>query len=207
MHTKNALDAQNLQIETNKAMKFHPTPLKDAFLVELDRRGDQRGFFARLFCEQEFAVAGLSGRFVQVNNSLTAKRGTLRGLHYQLPPAAETKLVRCVRGAFYDVILDLRPDSPTYGQSFGAELDDENRLMMYVPRGFAHGFVTLRDDTEALYLVDASYAPAQERGVRFDDPRFAVAWPITPAEVSDKDRAWPDFDPKYHGSDQLRGLP
>ena len=178
-----------------RGMKFLPTPLAGAYTIELEKRGDDRGFFARLFCENEFAEAGLVTRFRQVNNSLTAAAGTLRGMHYQLPPAAEVKVVRCIRGALYDVIVDLRPDSPTYLEWFGAELSAENRAMMYVPRGFAHGFITLTDDTEALYFVSAFYAPEQERGVRFDDPRFGIRWPIAPKEMSGKDREWPDYDP------------
>ena len=187
-------------------MLFHDTPLHGARLVELERRGDDRGFFARLYCEQEFEKAGLVSRFVQVNNSLTSKKGTLRGMHYQLAPASEVKLVRCVRGALYDVILDLRPDSPTFGKSFGAELTSDNRLMMYVPRGFAHAILTLKHDTEALYLVSAFYSPQNERGVRWDDPNFCVDWPIAPIEISEKDRNWPDFDPVFHGIECLRGL-
>lgn len=187
-------------------MMFIPTPLAGAFLIELDRRGDERGFFARFFCEREFAAAGLETRFVQINNSLTANRGTLRGMHYQKPPAAEVKVVRCIQGALHDVIIDLRPDSPTHGQWFGADLTADNRTMMYVPRGFAHGFVSLADSTEALYLVSAFYAPEQERGVRFDDPRFGVRWPTPPVELSAKDRAWPDYDPAGPDTAQLRGL-
>ncbi len=186
-------------------MKFVPTPLAGTYLIELEKRGDHRGFFARFFCEQEFAAAGLETRFVQVNNSLTAGRGTLRGMHLQLPPAAEVKLVRCIRGALHDVIVDLRPDSPTYLKWFGADLTADNRLMMYVPRGFAHGFITLGDDTEALYLVSAFYAPQCERGVRFDDPSFAIDWPLAPVEMSAKDREWPDFDPAGPIAAALRG--
>ncbi|MBB3268224.1 dTDP-4-dehydrorhamnose 3,5-epimerase [Azospirillum sp. OGB3] len=187
-------------------MKFHKTPLHGAHLIELEKRGDDRGFFARFFCEREFAEAGLCTRFVQINNSLSAKAGTLRGLHYQLTPDAEVKVVRCLKGALYDVLLDLRPDSPTYGKWFGAELNEENRLMMYVPQGFAHGFITLTDNTEALYLVSAFYGPDNERGVRYNDPRFGVEWPIAPTEISDKDRNWRDFDPEWHGVERLRGL-
>lgn len=187
-------------------MKFHPTPLQGAYLIDLERRGDDRGFFARAFCEKEFSAAGLVPRFVQANNSLSARKGTLRGLHYQLPPAAEVKIVRCIRGSLYDVIADLRPDSQTFGQWFGAELNDDNRRMMYVPRGFAHAIMTLVDATEALYLVSEFYAPEQERGVRFDDPRLGIEWPIEPVEVSDKDREWPDLDPGFHGIERLRGL-
>jgi dTDP-4-dehydrorhamnose 3,5-epimerase len=179
-------------------MKFVPTPLPGAYLIELEKRGDDRGFFARLFCEKEFAAAGLEHRFVQINNSLSGSKGTLRGLHYQLAPAAEVKLMRCLRGAIFDVILDLRTGSPTFGRWFGAELSAANRTMMYVPRGFAHGLLTLCDDTEVLYPVSAFYAPQLERGIRFNDPRFDIAWPIQPEEVSEKDRNWPDFNPEYH---------
>lgn len=187
-------------------MKFHPTPLKDAYTIELEKRGDDRGFFARFFCENEFGAQGLVTRFVQVNNSLSAKKGTLRGLHYQLAPAAEVKVVRCIRGALFDAIVDIRPDSPTFGKWFGAELTAENRTMMYVPRGFAHAILTLTDDTEALYLVSDFYSPENERGVRWNDPRFNIAWPITPAEISEKDGKWPDFSPDFHGIERLRGI-
>ena len=159
-------------------MKFHPTPLPGAYTIELEKRGDDRGFFARFFCEKEFAGAGLETRFVQINNSLTGVKGALRGLHYQLPPAAEVKVVRAVRGALWDVIVDLRPDSPTYRRWFGAELNEDNRLMMYAPRGFPHGFVTLSDNVEALYLVSAFYTPSAERGLRWNDPAIGIDWPM-----------------------------
>ena len=188
-------------------MKFHLTPLAGARLIELEPRGDNRGFFARMFCEREFGAQGLETRFVNVNNSLSAAAGTLRGLHYQLGQAAEVKLVRCVRGALWDAILDLRPDSLTYGRWFGATLSAENRLMMYVPRGFAHAILTLEPDTEALYLVSAHYAPEAERGVRWNDPRFGVEWPFAPQEISAKDASWPDFNEAFHGVERLRNLP
>jgi dTDP-4-dehydrorhamnose 3,5-epimerase len=187
-------------------MKFIETPLKGSYLIELEKKGDNRGFFARFFCENEFGDHQLATRFLQINNSLTAKKGTLRGMHYQLQPSAEVKVVRCIKGALFDVILDLRPDSPSFGKSFGAGLNAENRTMMYVPQGFAHGFVTLEDDTEALYLVSALYAPALERGIRYNDPTFQIQWPIQPAEVSEKDSKWPDFSPEFHGIDALKGL-
>jgi len=155
-------------------MKFHKTPLADARLIELERKGDDRGFFARFYCEREFGVDGLATHFVQMNNSLSGKKGTLRGMHYQLAPSAEVKVVRCLKGALWDCIADLRPDSPTFGKWFGAELNEDNRLMMYVPRGFAHAILTLTDDTEALYLVSDFYDPTSERGVRFDDPWLKV---------------------------------
>ena len=175
-------------------MKFVSAPLSGAYLIEIDRRGDDRGFFARFFCEKEFGALGLETHFVQANNSLTVKRGTLRGMHYQLGPSAEVKLVRCIRGAFHDVIVDLRPDSPTRGGWFGADLTAENRTMMYVPRGFAHGFITLADGTESFYLVSAFYAPELERGLRYNDPHVGIRWPMQPAEISAKDRSWPDFN-------------
>jgi dTDP-4-dehydrorhamnose 3,5-epimerase len=187
-------------------VKFDPTPLQGAYTVTLEKRGDDRGFFARLFCEQEFAAAGLAMPIVQINNSLSAKAGTLRGMHYQLPPAAETKVVRCIRGALFDVIIDLRPDSPSFGQWFGAELTADNRLMMVVPQGFAHGFLTLTDDTEAFYLVNAPYAPEQERGLRFNDEHFGIVWPGIPSDVSPKDQTWPDFNPDFHSVELMRGL-
>jgi dTDP-4-dehydrorhamnose 3,5-epimerase len=179
-------------------MIFTETPLAGAYLIELEKHGDERGFFARTFCEREFASHGLVTHFVQINNSLSARQGTLRGMHYQLTPKAETKAVRCIRGALYDIILDMRDASPTFGQSFGAELTAENHRMMYVPKGFAHGFFTLADETEALYLVDEFYAPESERGIRWDDPRFALRWPAQPNVISDKDRNVPDFDPAWH---------
>jgi dTDP-4-dehydrorhamnose 3,5-epimerase len=187
-------------------VKFHKTPLVGAYTIELDMRGDARGFFARFFCEKEFGEAGLETRFVQINNSLTAAKGTLRGMHYQLPPSSEVKVIRVVRGALWDCLVDLRPDSPTFRKWFGAELSADNRLAMYAPRGCAHGFVTLTDDVEMFYLMGASYAPERERGLRWNDPAFGVEWPITPRETSEKDSKWPDFDPVFHGIETLRGL-
>lgn len=187
-------------------MKFHLTPLQDARLIELEKRGDDRGFFARMFCEREFAAAGCETRYVNINDSLSATKGTLRGLHFQLGEAAEAKVVRCVRGSLWDAIVDLRPDSPSFGRWFGETLTAENRLMMYVPRGFAHAILTLEPDTEAIYLNAAFYAPTAERGLRWNDPRFAIEWPIKPTEVSAKDADWPLFNPEFHQVEQLRGL-
>ena len=152
----------------------------------------------RAFCEREFAANGLATRIVQANNSLSARKGTLRGMHYQLSPKAETKFIRCVRGALHDVIIDLRSSSPTFGRAFGADLTAENRRLMYVPKGFAHGFITLTDDTEAFYFVDEFYAPECERGIRWNDPKFAVVWPTPPTVVSEKDQGYRDFDPAWH---------
>ena len=187
-------------------MIFNESPLKGAYTIELEKRGDDRGFFARMFCQNEFAQHALETNFVQMNNSLSAKAGVLRGMHYQLPPLGEVKLVRCVRGSLFDFIADLRPDSPSFGRWFGAELSAENRMMMYVPRGFAHGFITLEDDTEAMYLVSNFYGPEQERGVRYDDPAIGVKLPRAVTEVSPKDAAWPDLDTNFHGLELLRGL-
>lgn len=179
-------------------MIFTQTTLPGAYVIDLEKRGDDRGFFARAFCEREFVEHNLVTHFVQVNNSLSARKGTLRGMHYQLAPKAETKLVRCIRGALFDLILDLRQDSPTFGQSFGVELTAENRRMMYVPKGFAHGFITLLEDTEAFYFVDEFYGPDCERGIRWNDPRFNLSWPLAPTVVSDKDAGHRDFDPAWH---------
>lgn len=179
-------------------MKYHPTPLDGAFTIELEKRGDDRGFFARFFCAEEFARQGLESRIAQINNSLSRHAGTLRGMHYQLAPKAETKIVRCIRGALLDVIIDLRPGSPTFCRHFAVELNAGNRTMLYVPKGFAHGFMTLTDDTEALYLATESYSPGHERGVRWNDPKFGIAWPREPSVISDKDRDQRDFDPAYH---------
>lgn len=179
-------------------MLFLETPLAGAYVIELEKHGDERGFFARVFCRDEFAKVGLASAFVQVNNSLSADQGTLRGMHYQLAPHAETKIVRCIRGALWDVILDLRPDSATFGKWFGETLSAENRKMMYVPKGFAHGLITTEPNTEAFYLMDQFYNPASERGVRWNDPEFKIAWPMEPTALSEKDAAHRDFDPSWH---------
>lgn len=179
-------------------MLFNRTPLEDAYLIDLEKREDERGFFARLFCTKEFSKQGLESSFVQANISHSKDKGTLRGLHYQLPPMAETKLVRCIRGSFYDVILDVRPQSDTFGKSFGAILSAENRRMMYVPRGCAHGFLTLEPDSEVLYLVSTPYNKELERGIRWDDPFFNISWPGMPAVISESDRCQVNFDPGYH---------
>ena len=174
-------------------MKFHPTPLSGSFVIEPEARKDDRGMFSRIFCRREFSSYGLEVEFVQSNISRSTKKGTLRGMHYQSQPAAEVKLVRCVAGALYDVIVDLRQESPTYLCWFGQNLTQENMLQMYVPRGFAHGFLTLTDHTEIQYLVSNYYAPEFEGGVRYNDPKVGVAWPGVPSEISEKDASWPDL--------------
>jgi dTDP-4-dehydrorhamnose 3,5-epimerase len=172
--------------------------LPGAYVIELEKRGDDRGFFARVFCRNEFRQAGLVTEFAQVNNSLSREQGTLRGMHYQLPPRAETKIVRCIRGALWDCIVDLRPQSPTFGKWFAETLSAENRKMLYVPKGLAHGFITLEPDTEAFYFADEFYSPEHERGLRWNDPKFAIRWPAEPRVISEKDAAARDFDPNWH---------
>lgn len=179
-------------------MHFIKTPLEGAYLIDLDKKGDDRGFFARFFCAKEFKEYGLEENFVQVNNSLSVHKGTMRGMHYQLSPLAESKLVRCLTGSLYDVILDLRKESPTFGQWFGSELNPENRRMMYVPKGFGHGFVSLKDHTEILYLSSQYYSSELERGIRWNDPKFAIRWPIPPTIISEKDAGHPDFNAEHH---------
>lgn len=172
-------------------MLIHPTPLPGSALIELDRLEDDRGFFARAFCRQEFIEAGLEPAVEQCNISYNHHKGTLRGFHYQLPPHEEAKTIRCLRGAIYDVIVDLRPDSPTYLQHFGAELNEDNRLAMHIPKGFAHAYLTLVDGTETLYQVSTPYTPGAERGLRWDDPALGIEWPIPVEHISAKDASWP----------------
>jgi dTDP-4-dehydrorhamnose 3,5-epimerase len=172
-------------------MLFTETPLAGAYLIYLERRGDERGYFARTFCAREFAEHGLATQFVQGNMSLSATPGTVRGLHFQHAPTEEAKLMRCIQGAMWDVIVDARPNSPTYLKGYGCELTPENGRALYVPKGFAHGFQTLKPDTVAFYMADAFYAPGAEDGFRFDDPALGLDWPQPVTEISDKDRAWP----------------
>lgn len=179
-------------------MIFTETLLQGMQLITLEPRGDERGFFARTFCAAEFATAGLPTEFVQQNLSFSRQRGTMRGIHYQLPPLAEAKLVRCTRGAVWDVGLDLRADSPTFGCWHGSELTADNRRALLIPEGFGHGFISLTDDCEVTYLVSSPYSQSLERGVRWDDDRFAIEWPIQPEVLSDRDRLHPDFDPEWH---------
>ncbi len=176
-------------------MIFHETGIPGAWVIELERREDDRGFFARTYCAEEFAAHGLKPTVVQANMSYNHVAGTLRGMHYQLPPAAETKLVRCTAGAIHDVIVDLREDSPTYLKHFAIDLTAENRLALYVPEMFAHGFITLTDGAEVAYQVGEFYTPGYERGIRYDDPALGIDWPRPVAVISEKDRSWPRFEP------------
>jgi dTDP-4-dehydrorhamnose 3,5-epimerase len=172
-------------------MIFTETKLKGAFIIELEERKDVRGGFARTFCAREFEAHGLTANIAQANLSYNHKAGTLRGMHYQVPPAAETKLVRCTRGRIYDVIVDLRPASATYLQHFGIELSEDNRRALYVPELFAHGYQTLTDGAEAVYQVSEFYTPGHERGLRYSDPALAIRWPLPVTVISDKDANWP----------------
>jgi dTDP-4-dehydrorhamnose 3,5-epimerase len=171
-------------------LKFSTTPLAGAMLVDLARLEDERGFFARSFCQEEFRLHGLDPAVAQCNVSCNRRAGTLRGLHYQSAPHQETKLVRCTRGAIWDVIVDLRDNSPTRLQWFGVELTAQNHRALYVPKGFAHGFQTLVDDTEVLYQMSDSYHADLSRGVRWDDPKFAIGWPLTDPILSERDRSY-----------------
>lgn len=174
-------------------MIFTKTPLKDAYVVAVEKRGDDRGFFGRSFCLDEFDKAGIPFVVKQGNVSLSAKKGTLRGLHFQKTPHQEDKLIRCTKGAIFDVILDLRPESPTYKQWFGVELSEDNHRAMLCPKGFAHGQISLTDNAEITYLVSEFYSPESESGIRWNDPMFKIEWPSEPTEMSDKDKNWPDY--------------
>lgn len=175
-------------------MIFTETELPGAFLIDLERREDPRGFFARAWCADEFAEHGLNTRLVQANLSFNDQTGTLRGMHFQREPAAEAKVIRATRGAIFDAIIDLRPDSPTYKRWIGVDLTADNRRALYVPEGFAHGYQTLAPDTETFYLVSEFYTPEAEGGVRWNDPAFGIEWPSPERPLlSDKDASWPDF--------------
>jgi dTDP-4-dehydrorhamnose 3,5-epimerase len=175
-------------------MKFFPTGLSGAYVIKLEKIKDGRGFFARSWCEREATELGLNPRIAQCNVSHNDKAGTLRGMHYQSAPFEEAKLVRCTAGAIYDVIIDLRPSSSSFKQHFGAVLDSGNHKMMYVPEGFAHGFLTLVEGSEVSYQMSEFYSPAHARGVRWNDPAFSIEWPEAVRVISDRDNAFPDFD-------------
>lgn len=175
-------------------MVFSETSLPGLVIIDLEPHFDDRGYFARTFCRREFAAYGLEGEFVQSNISHNRQRGTMRGMHYQLPPHNETKLVRCSAGAVYDVVVDLRAKSPTFGFHFGVELTEESNRMLYIPVGFAHGFLTLRDDTVVLYQMGDYYKPEMSMGFRWDDAAFQIDWPATPQVLSERDASFDDID-------------
>ena len=176
-------------------MIFQETKLKGAFLVDVERREDQRGFFARTFCAREFEAHGLNPIGQQCNMSFNYKKGTLRGMHFQIPPATETKYIRCTAGAIFYAVIDFRPESPTYLQHIELELTAESRRALYVPGMFAIGYQTLQDNTEVHYMVGEFYTPACERGLRHNDPQFKIRWPIPVSVISEKDASWPWFKP------------
>ncbi len=177
----------------DSVVTFRETALKGAFTIELDRIPDERGFFARSWCVKEFEANGLEARLVQCNVSFNKLRGTLRGMHYQISPAAEVKIVRCTQGAIHDVIADLRPESPTYRQTFSVLLSAENRRMLYIPKNFAHGYLTLTDDAEVFYQMSEYHVPECARGFRWNDANFEISWPDQIRVISEKDRGYPDF--------------
>jgi dTDP-4-dehydrorhamnose 3,5-epimerase len=172
---------------------FRETELKGAFLIQLEKREDERGFFARSWCQRECEAHGLNPRVVQCNVSFNAKKGTLRGLHYQSFPHREAKLVRCTAGAIHDVIVDLRPASPGFKKHVAVTLTAENHDMLYIPEGFAHGFLTLEDNSEVFYQMSEFYVPESSQGVRWNDPAFGIEWPSSPSFISRRDRSYPDY--------------
>jgi dTDP-4-dehydrorhamnose 3,5-epimerase len=174
-------------------MIFIPTTIPHVMIVELEKREDTRGYFARAWCEKEFTEHGLP-RFLQTNMSMSRQKGIIRGLHYQLAPYGEAKYIRCIRGAIYDVVVDIRHESPTFKQWFGIELTAENRKAMFVPEGFPHAYQALTDNAEVIYSTSCVYTPGVERGVRWNDPAFKIEWPIMHAIVSEKDSTWPDWE-------------
>jgi dTDP-4-dehydrorhamnose 3,5-epimerase len=174
-------------------MKFTKTPIKDAYIVNLETIEDDRGFFARLFCQKEFKEKKLINNFVQINDSFTKKKGTIRGMHYQKKPKQEVKIVRCISGKIFDVIIDLRKTSQTYLNWYGLELSSQNKKMLYVPNGCAHGFLTLSNNCEVFYLVSQEYSPKHEMGLRFDDPKINIKWPLKILYGSDKDMNWEKY--------------
>lgn len=175
-------------------MVFNQTKFRGVYLIDIEPRADERGFFARTFCQQEFIEHGLNPQIIQCNISYNRKKGTLRGMHFQAPPSEEAKLVSCIGGAIYDVIVDLRPDSTTYREWLAVELGGRREHhMIYIPEGFAHGFQTLEDRSEVFYQMSASYAPECARGIRWDDPTFGIRWPSAPSVISERDSSYPDF--------------
>lgn len=180
-------------------MIFTPSELEGVFFISLQPVGDNRGWFSRTYCKNEFAAIGHTKEWVQMNHSFTAKKGTIRGMHYQLPPFSEIKMVRCIAGAVLDVVIDLRKDSPTFLQHMQLELSAQNKQMIYIPEGFAHGFQCLEDNCELIYHHSAFYTPGAEGGIRFDDPQTGIKWPLNPTEISDRDRSHPLLDNNFKG--------
>lgn len=180
-------------------MKFVETPLTGAYVIELEPFLDERGLFARTFCKKEFAEIGFDKQIVQINHSLTRQKGAIRGMHYQRPPACEIKIIRCVQGAVFDVMVDIRVGSPTFRQWYGVELSKDNLRMVYIPEGFAHGFQTLTGEAELIYHHSEFYSPEDERGLRSDDPALAICWPLPATGISSKDQNYPLMDHHFKG--------
>lgn len=180
-------------------MKFIETKLKGAFIITPDLIEDERGFFARTFCQKEFAKIGFHKQIVQINHSVTRQKGVIRGMHYQLPPASETKIIRCVQGEVFDVMIDIRAGSPTFMQWHGVELSKDNMRMVYIPEGFAHGFQTIADNAELIYHHSAFYSPEYEHGLKFDDPVLAIHWTLPAGYVSSKDQNYPFLGNNFKG--------
>lgn len=175
-------------------MIFNTTPIDGAFIIDIQKHGDNRGFFGRAFCENEFRENKIPFKVAQANIACSHKKGTLRGMHYQVAPHQEAKLVRCIRGEIFDAIIDLRQDSSSYGKWFGVRLSSDSNRMLFLPEGTAHGYLSLADDTEIFYLVSQFYTPGAEQGIRWNDPAFNIDWPISEnLTISEKDQAWPDF--------------
>ncbi len=180
-------------------MKFIETPLAGAYSIEIEQSLDERGLFARTFCQKEFAKIGFNKQIVQINHSVTRQKGTIRGMHYQLPPACEIKIIKCIAGKVFDVMVDIRTDSPTFKQWYGVELSKDNMRMVYIPEGFAHGFQTLTDRAELIYHHTAFYNPIYERGLRFDEPCLAIDWPLSVSIISPRDMKYPLTDHTFKG--------
>jgi dTDP-4-dehydrorhamnose 3,5-epimerase len=180
-------------------MKFTKTTLDSSFLISPEPFKDHRGFFNRVYCQNEFSRFGLNKPIVQINHSMTVQKGSIRGMHYQLPPFSETKIVKCIKGRIFDVIIDLRKDSPTFLQWFGAELSSNNMQMLIVPDGFAHGFQSLDDNVEIIYMVTQFYNKASEKGIRYNDPNIGIKWPLEVTDLSDKDKNHPDIKNSFDG--------
>ena len=178
-------------------MIFTETKLKGAYIIDVEKIEDERGFFGRVYCKKEFDKVGIESNIAQTNMSFNPKKGTLRGMHYQVSPYEETKLVKCTSGAIYDCIIDLRKDSPTYLEWIGVELTEENNRMLFVPRDFAHGFITLKDNTAIQYFVSQFYAPGAERGIKWDDPKINIQWPADVAVISEKDNNHPYLNDQF----------
>lgn len=175
------------------SLKFFELPLKGSYTIDLEKLEDERGFFARYWCQNEISKIGLDTNVVQINNSVNKTKGTIRGLHFQRPPKAETKIIRCIKGSIWDVIVDLRFESPTYGKWYSYELNEDNRTMMYVPKGFAHGFQTLVDDVEILYMHSEFYSKNYEAGLFYNDEDLAINWPLPVTQITSRDKSHPVF--------------